>query len=400
MKTSSCPDCGPVPVNHFAERFSVIVNQFIETYLKPFGYIRKSLAPVFHSFDLERLGLSSIKILVKIRVIKILHNPHVLDSSRTRTLWEAAKKRGIKMYKLGLFGRPTELTVAELNGKSRVFMSLPRLKGPASESFQWMDNKAIMKERFRSAQIPVALGRVARSKKQAIEIFSSLSKPVIVKPILGSRGRHTTIQVTSQSELLTAFNKAKQLSPWVIVEQQLSGFVFRPTVIDGKVVAVARKEPAHVVGNGSSTVLELVNQENKNPLRQGPIFHHLVIDSAVEQELKRQNLTLMSIPALGQFVVLGQKTGRGSGGSITDVTDIVHSDNVRLFEKVAQVLGDPLVGIDFIIQDIARPWHEQPLSGVIECNSLPFIDVHHYPLFGQPRDAAGALWELIFPLEG
>ena len=78
------------------------------------------------------------------------------------------------------------------------------------------------------------------------------------------------------------------------------------------------------------------------------------------------------------------------------MTDSVHPDNMALFEKIGRVLDDPLVGIDFIIEDMSRSWKTQKNCGVIECNSMPFIDLHHYPLYGKPRDAAGALWDLIY----
>jgi cyanophycin synthetase len=172
--------------------------------------------------------------------------------------------------------------------------------------------------------------------------------------------------------------------------------VYRATVIGGKVVGVLRREPPHVIGDGTYTVKELIEQENKNPLRHGSIFHTLVVGPEAHTELKRQQLTLDSIPSAGQMVSLNQKVSRGEGASNSDVTDETHPDNIQLFEKIGQVLEDPLVGIDFIIPDMTNSWQEQD-CGVIECNAMPFIDLHHYPLTGKPRDAAGALWDLVFP---
>jgi len=82
---------------------------------------------------------------------------------------------------------------------------------------------------------------------------------------------------------------------------------------------------------------------------------------------------------------------------MSDVTDDIHPDNRKLLEDAAAELNDPVVGIDFIIGDIKVSWKEQDRSGIIECNSLPFIDLHHYPLSGKPRNVAGAVWDIIFP---
>ena len=96
-------------------------------------------------------------------------------------------------------------------------------------------------------------------------------------------------------------------------------------------------------------------------------------------------------------MTLNQKVSRSYGATTSDMTQITHPENTKLFEKIARVLGDSLVGIDFIISDISKSWMEQKRCGVIECNSLPFLDLHHYPFVGMPRDAAGALLDAVFP---
>ena len=95
-------------------------------------------------------------------------------------------------------------------------------------------------------------------------------------------------------------------------------------------------------------------------------------------------------------MTLNQKVSRSYGATTSDMTPVTHPENVKLFEKIGRVLGDSLVGIDFIVNDISKPWTEQKRCGVIECNSLPFLDLHHYPFTGTPRDAAGALWDAVF----
>jgi len=98
-----------------------------------------------------------------------------------------------------------------------------------------------------------------------------------------------------------------------------------------------------------------------------------------------------------KVVTFSQKTSRGCGGTTTDVTDIIHPENIKMLEHVAKFLDDPLIGVDFIIEDITKSWKEEQHCGIIECNSLPFIDLHHYPLFGKPVNVAGKLWDLVLP---
>jgi cyanophycin synthetase len=129
----------------------------------------------------------------------------------------------------------------------------------------------------------------------------------------------------------------------------------------------------------------------------GPIFHKITIDKEAEEELTRQDIKLTDIVEKGKVITFSQKTSRGCGGTTTEVTNIVHKDNIEMLEHIGTFLKDPLVGVDFIMKDITRSWHEENHCGIIECNSLPFIDLHHYPLFGKPNNVAGALWDIVMP---
>ena len=103
------------------------------------------------------------------------------------------------------------------------------------------------------------------------------------------------------------------------------------------------------------------------------------------------------IPKKDRVITFSQKTSRGIGGTTTEVTDIIHLENVKMLEKLGTYLKDPLVGVDFIIEKIEEPWFSEQHCGIIECNSLPFIDLHHYPLFGKANNVAGKLWDLVMP---
>ncbi len=393
-----CLDCGPAPVSHFAAKTSVILGFLIKKITRPFAFIEDRIVNfLFPRF--EPVMPFFFKTLSFFGLGEVTDKCADDNIERTKCLWKAAEKRGIAMHQFRILKRPTIIFFADFKGKRRVFEGLPRppKRGAAGSSLEWMDNKAVMKEKFKVGGIPVAKGEVAMTERKALAIFKTIGHPVIAKPNLGSRSRHTTIHISTEEALLTAFRKASKLSPWVVVEEELSGFVFRITLIGGKLAGALRREPPFVMGDGVSTVLALVEKENKNPRRHNGVFHEIALDKDAEEELSRQSLSWKSIPKAGQFVTLNQKVGRGQGGSNTEMLPKVHPDNVKLFEKLAEVLDDPLVGVDFIMQDIERPWTEQKLCGAIECNSLPFLDLHHMPLYGEPLDPSGALWDIVFP---
>jgi cyanophycin synthetase len=98
----------------------------------------------------------------------------------------------------------------------------------------------------------------------------------------------------------------------------------------------------------------------------------------------------------GQQVILNDKVSRKHGTVIEDVTDHIHPENIALFEHIARELGDPLIGMDFMIGDMRKSWKEQPGAGVIECNAMPYIDLHLYPYSGKSRNVAGDLWRYVF----
>lgn len=395
MKT--CPDCTGAPTVHAIEWSVAFFDAFFSWVSWPLEALSKKTGRSFSALSYEKTLFSVFKFLATFHLVKILDKPDASVSLRSKVLWDEAIARGIKMYEVRFFGLPRDFYIAEYHGEFRTFNGLPRPKGPDSWSLSWMDNKSAMKKHFKTADIPVARGRACFSEAAAVKAFQEIHGTVIVKPHIGSRSRHTFIHITNESELRRAFRSAKQLSFLAMIEEELQGFVFRVTLVGKKVAAVMRREPPHVVGDGSRTVRELALLENHNPLRQGHIFHHLDLGSAADEELRRQKLTWQSIPKKGEWVILNQKVGRGSGAVTVDVTKNVHLENIDLFERIGTFLNDDLVGIDFIIEDMAKPWHEQMPCGVIECNSLPFIDLHYFPFSGPVRHVAGNIWNIVFP---
>lgn len=367
-----CAECGAEPVYHAFERWSLIVDRLVAPITRPLDLFAPLVVPVLAP-AIDIVAPLTATAFARLGLGTITTAPDQLDNETTVALWREADARGITMRQFRPFGLRRNLFLASYQGRSLVFEGLPR---PArhSSALAWMDDKAVMKKRFSGQGFPVPR--------------DSHEWPLVVKPRLGSGGRHTAAGITNDAQLARAIASARQISPRVMVEEQLDGPVYRATLIDGKLVAVLRRDPPQIVGDGIRTIRELVDEENKNPLRAGPVFAPLRIDRVEDPD---------HIPAPGEVVFLHWKVNWGVGGTSHDATDETHPDNAQLFHDIAEYLDDDIIGIDFIIADISRSWRETPRCGVIEVNSQPFIGNHHFPFTGPPRNVAGAVWDLVYP---
>ncbi|MDO8604651.1 MAG: hypothetical protein Q7K40_04655 [bacterium] len=392
-KTKICVECGEINATHGVTYVDVLIKIIFGKvfsnllFLEPTVFKMNSLIMSFepHIFSA----------LVRTGVAKKQTEPDHETQLLAQMLWAEAKARGIVVWELRLFRLARNFFLAEFkNGKRITFEGIP-LPVKKSTGAWWIDDKAILKKEFQSRGLTVAKGGSVSSKKSALELFRKLDVPVIVKPRKGSGSRHTTLHITDEAELLRAFAVAKQVSPSVIIEEEIEGSVYRATVVDGKLVATLRRDPPCVVGDGTSTILELVRRANEHPARSGPYFSKIKLDDSATTELKWQGHVPKDILPKGRRVTFHQKVNWSVGGTTADVTEEVHADNIALFERTAEVLNAPIVGIDFIIADISRSWKDQERCGIIECNSMPFFDNHHLPFEGKPRNVAGAIWDMI-----
>ncbi len=382
-------------VHHGAERWLLRVDMFarpLTRFLDPLTRRFTPLVDVLINWTVPPVAWVLVKTGLALAVTDLRSHP----SETTQALFEEAEKRGIQMWELRVLGLPRRIFLARYKGITWVFEGLPR-PVRVQPSISWIDDKAEVKRRFEKAEFPVPKGALCRTESRAKKVFESLHHPVIVKPHEGSGGRHVTVHITTVGELVKAFRIARQVSPLVIVEEELTGPIYRATLVGRKLVGVLRRDPPHVVGDGRRTVRELVAEENKNPLRRGPVFAEINVDSPEGgRELGWQKRTPDYVPMAGEVVHLHFKVNWGVGGVSRDATGETHPENKKLFEAIGEYLGDDIVGIDFMIPDIRKSWREER-CGVIECNSLPLIGNHHFPYTGEVWNVAGKIWDMIFP---
>ncbi|MEO1690925.1 MAG: cyanophycin synthetase [Cyanobacteria bacterium J06631_6] len=225
--------------------------------------------------------------------------------------------------------------------------------------------------------------------------------PIVIKPLDGNHGRGITININSESEAEAAYDLASKASKTrsVIVEQYYQGNDHRVLVINGKVVAVAERVPAHVIGNGTDTIEQLIVQTNQDPKRgngHDNVLTKIVVDRTSEAVLAKQGYDLNSVLPSQAVAYLRATANLSTGGVAIDRTDQIHPENVWLAQRVAKIIGLDIAGIDIVTSDISKPLKETK-GVIVEVNAAPGFRMHADPSHGLPRNVGASVLEMLFP---
>lgn len=259
--------------------------------------------------------------------------------------------------------------------------------------------KPLTNHMLRAVGVPVPEGRPVGSADEAWEVARDVGGAVVVKPEDGNQGKGVSVNLTTEEQVRAAYEIAAGFRRGVMVERYVTGDDYRLLIVNGRMVAAARRDPAHVVGDGQHTVAELVRILNQDPRRRpghSSTMTRIRLDEAADLVLKGQGLDRGSVPERGQVVRLRTNANLSTGGTATDVTDEVHPRNARLGELAAQILGLDIAGIDVLCQDIRRPLTEQG-GAIVEVNAAPGLRMHLHPSAGQGRDVATPIIEMLYP---
>lgn len=254
---------------------------------------------------------------------------------------------------------------------------------------------------LREANLPVPKGTVIYRFRQLENAIAEIGFPIVIKPLDGNHGRGITLNINSWRDAEDAYDLAKSESKsgGVLVERYYRGRDFRVLVVNGKVVAVAERVPAHVIGDGKSTITELVAQVNQDPRRgegHENILTRITIDEHSEQVLAQQKLTVNSIPEKGEICYLKATANLSTGGTAIDRTTEIHPQHIWIAQRAARIIGLDIAGIDITSPDISRPLTE--VDGVIvEVNAAPGLRMHFQPSEGTPRNVAAPILDMLYP---
>ncbi len=247
--------------------------------------------------------------------------------------------------------------------------------------------------------LPVPRQVLVSSQTDAIKAARRLGGSVVLKPWNGNHGRGITIDIRGDDEIRAAFAAAQEHSRSVIVETFQPGDDHRLLVVDGQLVAATRRTPGHVVGDGQRSIAALVDEVNRDPRRgvgHEKVLTRIELDREAGLMMARAGYDEDSVPAPGEIVYLRSTANLSTGGTATDVTDLIHPDNREMAVRAVRAIGLDVGGVDFITPDISES-HRTIGGAICEINAAPGFRMHVAPSEGTPRDAAGPVIDMLFP---
>ncbi|MCY7312371.1 MAG: cyanophycin synthetase [Pseudoxanthomonas sp.] len=250
-----------------------------------------------------------------------------------------------------------------------------------------------------SLGLPVPRQELVSDASGAVRAARKLGGCVVTKPYNGNHGRGITINISGDDEIREGFAAAREHSRSVIVETYIGGDDHRLLVVNGELIAATKRTPGHVVGDGKHDIVELVDQVNSDPRRgvgHEKVLTRLELDAQADLMLERVGYNHFSVPKQGEVVYLRSTANLSTGGTATDVTDIIHPDNRDMAVRAVRAIGLDVGGVDFISPNIAESYKSIG-GGICEINAAPGFRMHVAPSEGTPRDAAGPVIDMLFP---
>ncbi len=312
----------------------------------------------------------------------------------TMSLVRAAEERGIPWLRLN------EQSLVQLgHGKYQQRIQATITGRTPHIAVELASDKEETNKILGSLGLPVPRQELVQSESAAIRAARKIGFPVVTKPYNGNHGRGISICLRTDAEVVDGFNKAKEISRSVIVETFMEGDDHRLLVVNGELVAATRRTPGHVVGDGTHTVAQLVDIVNQDPRRgvgHEKVLTRIELDAQAQMMMAREGVDAGTVLDAGRVVYLRSTANLSTGGTATDVTDIIHPDNRDMAVRAIRAIGLDVGGVDFLTTNIAESYKDIG-GGICECNAAPGFRMHVAPSEGTPRDVAGPVIDMLFP---
>jgi cyanophycin synthetase len=310
----------------------------------------------------------------------------------TSSIVEEAKKRKIpimrinegSMIQLG-YGKYSKIIEATISNNTKAI------------SVDIACDKMLTKEILYNQCLPVADGYIVRNSLELLFKADKIRYPVVIKPRFGNQGKGVFVNIKNEKEALNAYNILSKDYSEIIIEENIIGRDYRICVVDGKVIAVAERIPPYVIGDGVSSIKELINTLNMDNMRgeghEKPLTK-IKINEELNAYISKSGYKLDTILPEGEKLLLRENANLSTGGKAIDCTDIICDENIDICERAAKAIGLDICGIDLCCPDISNPINKN--GAIIEINAAPGIRMHHYPSSGKSRNVSGAIVDMFF----
>ena len=312
----------------------------------------------------------------------------------TRSIVDAARSRGIPVRRLN-DGSLVQLGWGE--NQKRIWTAETDNTPAVAEAIA--QDKQLTRQLLQEVGVPVSWGRTVESAEDACRTAEQIGFPVALKPRYGNQGRGVITNLRSSEQVAQAYEAARKISPYLIVENHLPGRDYRLLVVGERLAAAALREPAHVIGDGLRTIQQLIDEANRDPRRSdghATALSFIKIDDIAGALLAEQGMTVESVPQPGVKVLIRRNANLSTGGTATDVTDLVHEEVAAQAVDAVRAVGLDVAGVDVVAEDISRPLAAQG-GGIVEVNAGPGLRMHLAPSAGRPRDVGAAIVDNLFP---
>jgi len=247
------------------------------------------------------------------------------------------------------------------------------------------DDKRVTRRVVKAANVRVP-EQITADDEARTRSFVESHEAVVVKPARGEQGKGVAVGLHGLDQAQAAIDAARKICNEVVVEEFVQGSDLRIIVIDYRVVAAAIRKPAAVIGNGRSTVRDLIEHQSRRRAAATGGESTIPIDAETERCVAEAGFTLDTVPPADKYIVVRKTANLHTGGTIHDVTGILHRTLIDAAVRAARAIEIPVTGIDFIVKAPTEPdyWF-------IEANERPGLANH------EPQPTAERFVDLLFP---
>ena len=362
---------------------------------------------VVYQYEYPRVGVEVAKLAVdiinalienksisfnnRVDIIKAILNEELIGPSALE-ICNAAKNVGLPVLKIGNSG------FYQIGyGKQGRIIESAITNVTSCVSADISCDKLLTKELLEIQNLPVSKGEKVNNVIDLLRTADEIGYPVVLKPEFGSKGRGVILKICSEKELLNHYQKLKDKFKDIIIEKYYEGDDYRVCIVNYKVVAVSKRIPPFIIGDGIKNIETLINELNNDPLRgedhERPLTK-VKLNDELKEIISKKNYNINSILTKGEKIYLRQNANLSTGGTAIDYTECISEENKDICIRAAKAIGLDICGVDICCKDISNSLMDDGV--ILEINAAPGLRMHTYPSEGKSRNIGVDIINMLY----